>query len=143
MIVAGLVGYERRLALSKDKTNCKWRPLHEGARFNATGRRNKKLLAKNNWYKRKARDVIITSPKKRQRSGVDPEVGKEGGPQDVGTEEGQNAAAALEDARRHQDGEHDKRQCSQNQITPIITQSATIQAAVARYVQVPIQINMC
>ena len=82
MIVAGLVGYERRLALSKDKTNCKWRPLHEGARFNATGRRNKKLLAKNNWYKRKAEDASITSTKKRHRSGVDPEVVKEGGPQE-------------------------------------------------------------
>ena len=95
-----------------------------------------------NWYKRKAEDVLITSPKKRQKSGVDPEVVKEEGPQDVGTEDGQDAAAAAEeDAGRHQDGEQDGRLSSQSQITPNTTQSATIQAAVARYVHVPIEIN--
>ena len=28
-IISGLTGYERRLALSRDKENPKWRPLHE------------------------------------------------------------------------------------------------------------------
>ena len=70
MIVGGLVGYERRLALSRDTTNLKWRPLHEGAKFNATGRRNKKLMARNNWYKRKAEDSSLTSPDKRRKSEV-------------------------------------------------------------------------
>ena len=32
-------------------------------------------MAKNNWYKRKADDSMVTSPKKRQRSGKEPEVG--------------------------------------------------------------------
>ena len=88
------MGYERRLALSKDKTNLKWRPLHEGAKFNATGRRNKKLMARNNWYKRKADDSIVTSPKKRRKSEVEQEVGTEVGPMvsnetNVGIVEGQ------------------------------------------------------
>ena len=41
--------------------------MHEGAKFNSTGRRNKKLVPKNNWYKRKANDTMETSPKKRKR----------------------------------------------------------------------------
>jgi hypothetical protein len=46
--VGGLTGYERRLLLSKDKKNPKWRPLHEGAHFDAGMRRKKKILAKGN-----------------------------------------------------------------------------------------------
>ena len=56
VIVGGLTGYERRLHLSKDTTNSRWRPLHESACFNATKRRNKKLMAKSNWFNRKADD---------------------------------------------------------------------------------------
>jgi hypothetical protein len=56
MIVSGLTGYERRLALSRNKESVKWRPLHEGAKYNAKARRNKKMISKNNWYKRKGGD---------------------------------------------------------------------------------------
>ena len=48
VIVGELTGYERRLHLSKDTTNNMWWPLHESACFNATKRRNKKLMAKSN-----------------------------------------------------------------------------------------------
>ena len=51
-IISGLTGYERRLALSKDLENPKWRPLHEGAGYNAKARRTKKMTAKTNWFKR-------------------------------------------------------------------------------------------
>ena len=40
-IISGLTRYER-LALSRDLTNPKWRPLHEGAGYNAKARRIKK-----------------------------------------------------------------------------------------------------
>ena len=30
--ISGLTGYERRLALSRNKESSKWRPLHEGAK---------------------------------------------------------------------------------------------------------------
>ena len=53
--------------------------MHEGAKFIARGRKNKKLLAKNNRYKRKADDSMVTSPKKRQSSEKDSEVGTEEG----------------------------------------------------------------
>ena len=56
IIVGGLTRYERRLALSLDVNNPKWRPLHEGANFNAGSRRTKKMLAKNNWFKKKKDD---------------------------------------------------------------------------------------
>ena len=36
VIVGGLTGYERRLNLSKDINNSRWKPLHESACFNAT-----------------------------------------------------------------------------------------------------------
>ena len=80
MGTAWISGYERRLALSKDTTNVKWRLLHEGAKFNATGRRNKKLMARNNWYKRKAEDSIVTSPKKRRKSEEEQEDEPDAGP---------------------------------------------------------------
>ena len=32
--------------------NPKWKPLHEGATFNSTGKKHKKILAKSNWFKR-------------------------------------------------------------------------------------------
>ena len=51
-IISGLTGYERRLALSMDKENPKWRPLHEGAGYNAKARRIKKMTAKTSWFKR-------------------------------------------------------------------------------------------
>ena len=52
-IVGGLVRYERRLAQSLDKSAEKWRPLHEDAKHNESGRRMKKLLAKSSWFKKK------------------------------------------------------------------------------------------
>ena len=70
MIVGGLTGYERRLKLSLDKNNSKWRPLHEGALFNAGQRRKTKILAKNSWFKkRKPEDDYQTgSPSKKSRT---------------------------------------------------------------------------
>jgi hypothetical protein len=56
VVVGGLTGYDRALHLCKDTTNSRWRPLHKSACFNATKRRNKKLMAKSNWFKRKADD---------------------------------------------------------------------------------------
>ena len=45
--------YERRLLQSRQNPEGGWRPLHEGAKYNARNRRVKKMLAKTNWYKRK------------------------------------------------------------------------------------------
>ena len=68
-IVSGLSGYERRLALSKDVENSKWRPLHEGAGYNAKARRIKKMTSKTSWYKRSRdqEEVGGTSPPKRRK----------------------------------------------------------------------------
>ena len=52
-MVGGLVRYERRLVQSRQNPEGGWRPLHEGAKYNARNRRVKKMLAKTNWYKRK------------------------------------------------------------------------------------------
>ena len=68
-IVSGFTGYERRLALSKDVENSKWRPLHEGAGYNAKARRIKKVTSKTSWFKR-SRDqdeVGGTGPPKRRK----------------------------------------------------------------------------
>ena len=48
-----LKGYEIKLNVSRDYSNPKWKPLHEGANFNATGRRHKKIVSKSNWFKRR------------------------------------------------------------------------------------------
>ena len=64
IMVGGLTGYERKLALSKNKASPKWKPLHQGAKFNAGGRRIKKMLAKKNWFrKRKASEDPEAAPK--------------------------------------------------------------------------------
>ena len=52
IMVGGLKGYERKLKLSKDVTNPKWQPLHPPASFNIQARRKKKILEKNNWFKK-------------------------------------------------------------------------------------------
>ena len=66
IVIGGLTGYERRLQLSKNKTNPKWRPLHEGAHFNVVGRRKKKMLAKSEWFKKKREnDDLVESPGKK------------------------------------------------------------------------------
>ena len=52
VMVGGLKGYERKLKLSKDVTNPKWQPLHPPASFNIQARRKKKILEKNNWFKK-------------------------------------------------------------------------------------------
>ena len=46
IIVGGLTGYERKLSLSKDSNNPKWKPLHQPASFNIQARRRTKLLGK-------------------------------------------------------------------------------------------------
>ena len=56
VIVGGLTGYERKMILSKDRSNPKWKPLHQGAKFDASGRRKRKLLAKKNWFKKRKED---------------------------------------------------------------------------------------
>ena len=71
-MVGGLVRYERRLLQSLSKPGVGWRPLHEGAKYNASNRRIKKMLAKSNWFKRK-RD-------KGQDQGDGDGVEKEGSP---------------------------------------------------------------
>ena len=56
ILVGGLTGYERKLSLSKDKNNPKWKPLHQPAGFNIQARRRTKLLGKSNWFKKKKDD---------------------------------------------------------------------------------------
>ena len=46
VMIGGLKGYERKLALSHDISYPKWKPLHQGANYNASGRRKKKTLVK-------------------------------------------------------------------------------------------------
>ena len=46
IVVGGLKGYERKLKLSKNKYNPKWRPLLQGDDYNISGRKKKKILAK-------------------------------------------------------------------------------------------------
>ena len=53
IIVAGLMGYERRIKESK-RTG---KPLHMGANDSKEGRRRKKLLNKSTWFKKKKRRV--------------------------------------------------------------------------------------
>ena len=53
IIVAGLKGYEKKLKLSRDLANPRWKPLHVPASFYATARRHQKLLAKGNWFKKR------------------------------------------------------------------------------------------
>ena len=53
IVVGGLKGYERKLELSRNKANPKWRPLHQGDDYNVSGRHKKKILAKTSWFKRK------------------------------------------------------------------------------------------
>ena len=52
VMVAGIKGYEKRLANSRrQKTDPKYKPLHLSKSFNAVRRMEKKLLAKTNWFK--------------------------------------------------------------------------------------------
>ena len=51
ILVGGLTGYERKLALSRDIQNPKWKPLHQPTRFNAQARRETMLLGKSNWFR--------------------------------------------------------------------------------------------
>ena len=55
VMVGGLTGYERKLGLSKKTDHPKWKPLHQGAKFNAEGRKRKKMLAKVYWLKKRKR----------------------------------------------------------------------------------------
>ena len=72
VIKGGLTGYERKLALSLDINNPKWKPLHQGAKFNSTGRKLKKTLAKTNWFKKRKvsemeEDDLQASPSKKSK----------------------------------------------------------------------------
>ena len=77
VIVGGLTGYERKVILSKDKSNPKWKPLHQGAKFDASGRRKRKLLAKKNWFKKRKEDddppAEDRSPAKRRKQSTEEE----------------------------------------------------------------------
>ena len=53
VITGGLTRYERRLEMSKNKADPSYRPLHEGAQYNAGMRLRKKILNKSNWFKKK------------------------------------------------------------------------------------------
>ena len=66
VIVGGLTGYERKLALSLDKTSPKWKPLHPGAKFDQSGRRKRKMMAKTNWFSKKKDDPMESPSKKRK-----------------------------------------------------------------------------
>ena len=69
VMLGGLTGYERKLGLSKKTDHPKWKPLHQGAKFNAEGRKRKKMLAKVNWFKkRKSSEEEGESPAKRKRA---------------------------------------------------------------------------
>ena len=56
IIVGGLKGYERKLKLSLDLDNPRWKPLHQEDDYNISGRNKKKILAKTSWFKRKRDD---------------------------------------------------------------------------------------
>ena len=56
IVTGGLVSYERRVKQSQDKTSPRWRPLHEGAKYNKAQRMKKKIMAKSSWFKAKKRD---------------------------------------------------------------------------------------
>ena len=60
ILVGGLTGYERKLALSRDSKNPRWKPLHQTASFNAQARRRTKLIGKSNWFKRGIRINYLT-----------------------------------------------------------------------------------
>ena len=52
VMINGIKTYERKLGNSKlDKSHKNYAPLHQPKTFNATKRREAKLLAKNNWYR--------------------------------------------------------------------------------------------
>ena len=67
IMMGSLKGYDWKLNLSRDQSNPKWKPLHEGANFNATGRRNKKIVSKSNWFKRGGSDQDEEPASKRVR----------------------------------------------------------------------------
>ena len=64
ILVGGLTGYERKLALSRDTNNPKWKPIHQPASTNAQDKRRTTLLGKSNWFKRSREDDQTTDPKK-------------------------------------------------------------------------------
>ena len=56
IIVVGLKGYARKLKLSLDLDNSRWKPLHQGDDYNISRRNKKKILVKTSWFKRKRDD---------------------------------------------------------------------------------------
>ena len=57
IVIGGLTGYERKVSISKDRSNPRWRPLHDSAASSSGRRSRKKLLAKTNWFKGKRKDM--------------------------------------------------------------------------------------
>ena len=96
IIIGGLTGYERKLALSLDKDNPKWKPLHPGAKFDQAGRRKRKMMAKTNWFNKEKdkEEPKLESPSKKRR--INPEAGMGGGC--VTTQTGSESNIVQEDA---------------------------------------------
>ena len=65
VVVGGLTGYERSLSLL-DPTSSKFRPLHESRKHNMRSRRITKMMAKQNWFKRKSATEPDDSPLKKK-----------------------------------------------------------------------------
>ena len=64
IMLGGLKGYECKLKLSLDTTNPKWHPLHPPAKYNITARRRKKILEKNNWFKKPTKMRIFPASRR-------------------------------------------------------------------------------
>ena len=61
VMVAGIKTYEKKLKNSKlDVSNKNYAPLHLTRGFNSSQRREKKMMAKSNWYKHKTDNIKDT-----------------------------------------------------------------------------------
>ena len=60
------------MALSKDRSNPRWKPLCPCSKFNAKARAKKKIMAKTNWFKRGRQEDDVLHPEgtppKKQKS---------------------------------------------------------------------------
>ena len=57
IVIAGLLGYEKRVEASKlDATESGFRPLHENAKYSGASRARKKLVGKSSWFKDKKKN---------------------------------------------------------------------------------------
>ena len=68
VVIGGLTGYERRRNNSLlDPSNRKYRPLHESRKYNSRNRRISKMMAKQNWFKRKKNEMEESPARKKTR----------------------------------------------------------------------------